>query len=202
MYLARSVSPKNIVIFYRNWRWISENFISNDVDRSNRIKSFQNNILVNKVYRNGIRNNISEFRIKLGILETQRLDSVLFFLFSSFQSILFLKLVLGITKISQVKVTLSHDHMPWWKIVEGFRRNDIIQYIIVRCGSYLKMKVHRVGSGMHRVWKLCAISLVIWTYQNDLGLNLYIVPPISCVVTISENGLVRSYKERSKAYCY
>jgi len=110
--LARSVSPKNIVIFYRNWRWISENFISNDVDRSNRIKSFQNDILVNKVYRNGIRNNISEFRIRLGILETQRLDSVLFFLFSSFQSILFLKLVLGITETSQIKVTLSHDHMP------------------------------------------------------------------------------------------
>ena len=36
------------------------------------------------------------------------------------------------------------------------------------------------------------------TYWNNLGLNLCIVPPTSYVVTISENGLVRSYKERSK----
>jgi len=44
-----------------------------------------------------------------------------------------------------------------------------------------------------------AMSSVIWTCQNDLGLNLCVVPPTSCVVTISEIGLVRSYKEGSKA---
>jgi len=44
-----------------------------------------------------------------------------------------------------------------------------------------------------------AMSLVMWTCQNDLGLNLCIVPPTSCVVAISEIGLVRSCKERGKA---
>jgi len=39
------------------------------------------------------------------------------------------------------------------------------------------------------------------TYWNNLGLNLYVVPPISHVVAISEDGLVKSYKERSKV-CY
>jgi len=43
-----------------------------------------------------------------------------------------------------------------------------------------------------------AMSLVIQTCQNSLGLNLCVVPPTSCVVAISEIGLVRSYKEGSK----
>ena len=33
----------------------------------------------------------------------------------------------------------------------------------------------------------------MWTYQNNLGLNLYIVSPMSYMVTILEDGLVRSY---------
>jgi len=45
-----------------------------------------------------------------------------------------------------------------------------------------------------------AMSLVMWTCQNNLGLNLCVVPSTSCMVAISEIGLVRSYKERSKAY--
>jgi len=45
-----------------------------------------------------------------------------------------------------------------------------------------------------------AMSSVIWTCQNDLGLNLCVVPPTSCMVTISEIGLVRSYKEGNKAH--
>ena len=36
------------------------------------------------------------------------------------------------------------------------------------------------------------------TCQNNLGLNLYVVPSTSYVVTILENGLIRSYKKRSK----
>jgi len=43
-----------------------------------------------------------------------------------------------------------------------------------------------------------AMSSVMRTCQNDLGLNLCVVPPTSRVVTISEIGLVRSYKEGSK----
>jgi len=39
-----------------------------------------------------------------------------------------------------------------------------------------------------------------WTCQNDLGLNLCVVPPTSRVVTISGIGLVRSCKERGKAH--
>ena len=44
-----------------------------------------------------------------------------------------------------------------------------------------------------------AMSLVMQTCQNDLGLNLCVVPPTSWMVTISENGLIRSCKERDKA---
>jgi len=44
-----------------------------------------------------------------------------------------------------------------------------------------------------------AMSLVMRTCQNDLGLNLYVVPPTSCMVAILEIGVVRSYKEGSKA---
>ena len=44
-----------------------------------------------------------------------------------------------------------------------------------------------------------AMSLVMQTCQNDLGLNLCVVPPTNCIVAISEIGLVRSYKEGSKA---
>ena len=36
------------------------------------------------------------------------------------------------------------------------------------------------------------------TCQNDLGLNLCVVPPTSYMVAISEIDLVKSYKERSK----
>ena len=43
-----------------------------------------------------------------------------------------------------------------------------------------------------------AISLVMQTCQNDLGLNLCVVPLTSHMVTISENGLVRSCKKRGK----
>jgi len=42
----------------------------------------------------------------------------------------------------------------------------------------------------------------MWTCWNDLGLNLCVVPSTSHVVAISEDGLVRSYKERGKAYHY
>ena len=42
------------------------------------------------------------------------------------------------------------------------------------------------------------MSLVMQTCQNDLGLNLCVVPPTSRIVAISEIDLVRSYKERSK----
>ena len=45
------------------------------------------------------------------------------------------------------------------------------------------------------------MSLVMQTCWNDLSLNLYVVPPMSHMVAIPEDGLVRSYK-RSKVYCY
>ena len=47
-----------------------------------------------------------------------------------------------------------------------------------------------------------AMSSVMQTCQNDLGLNLYVVPPTSCVVAISENGLVKSCKEKDKVCCH
>ena len=43
-----------------------------------------------------------------------------------------------------------------------------------------------------------AMSSVMQTCQNDLGLNLCVVPPTSCVVAISGIGLVKSCKERGK----
>jgi len=45
-----------------------------------------------------------------------------------------------------------------------------------------------------------AMSSVMRTCQNDLGLNLCVVPPTTCIVAISEIGLVRSCKERGKAH--
>jgi len=43
----------------------------------------------------------------------QRLDFILFyFIFLSFQSILFLELELGISGMSQIMITLLHDYMP------------------------------------------------------------------------------------------
>jgi len=38
------------------------------------------------------------------------------------------------------------------------------------------------------------------TCQNNLGLNLCVVPLTSHMAAISENGLVRSCKERGKAH--
>ena len=35
------------------------------------------------------------------------------------------------------------------------------------------------------------MSSVIQTCQNNLGLNVYVVSPMSCVVAISENSLIR-----------
>jgi len=37
---------------------------------------------------------------------------------------------------------------------------------------------------------------------NDFGLNWCIMPPMSYIVVISEDGLIRSYKERSEVYYY
>ena len=38
--------------------------------------------------------------------------------------------------------------------------------------------------------------------ELDIGLNLCIVFIMSCMVAISEDDLVTSYKERSKACCH
>ena len=74
--------------------------------------------------------------------------------------------------------------------------------MIVRHSFHLKVKVHKVVLDIYSMQKLHVMSLVMQTCQNDLGLNLYVVPLTSCMVAISENGLVRSCKERSKARCY
>ena len=50
--------------------------------------------------------------------------------------------------------------------------------------------------------KLHVMSSMMQTCQNNLGLNLCVVPPMSHIVTISEDSLVRSYKERSKVHCH
>ena len=42
------------------------------------------------------------------------------------------------------------------------------------------------------------MSSVMQTCWNNLGLNLCIVPSTSHIVVISEDSLIRSYKERSK----
>ena len=43
-----------------------------------------------------------------------------------------------------------------------------------------------------------AMSSVMQTCQNNLGLNLCVVPPTSHMAAIPENSLVRSYKKRGK----
>jgi len=72
----------------------------------------------------------------------------------------------------------------------------------IKCSSHLKAKACGVNLEMCRVWKLYAMSLVIQTCWNDFGLNLCVVPPMSYIVAISKDGLVRSYKERSKVHCH
>ena len=81
------------------------------------------------------------------------------------------------------------------KLEEIQLENERGGYILVRHSSYLKVKVHRVGLDMHRVQKLYAMSSVMWTCQNNLGLNLCVVPPTSHMVIISEDGLVRSLSQ-------
>ena len=56
--------------------------------------------------------------------------------------------------------------------------------------------------GSPQIWLRHTMSSVMQTCWNDLGLNLYIVSPMSCMVTILKDGLVKSYKKRSKVYCY
>ena len=74
--------------------------------------------------------------------------------------------------------------------------------LIIKHTSDLKTKAHGVSSEECKVWKIYVMSLVMQTYQNSLGLNLYVVSLMSYMVTISEDGLVRSYKKRSKAHCH
>ena len=44
---------------------------------------------------------------------------------------------------------------------------------------------------MCKVWKLHIMSSVIQTCQNNLSLNLYVVPSMSCMVAISEDNLIK-----------
>ena len=85
---------------------------------------------------------------------------------------------------------------------QRFEKNTTKSSTIFRCGLYLKAKACRISLEMCRVWKLHAMSLVMWTCQNDLGLNLCVASLISHMITISENSLIRSYKERSKVHCH
>jgi len=73
------------------------------------------------------------------------------------------------------------------------RKVDFIKAIIhiVRCSLYLKAKACGISLEMHKVWKLYAMSSVMWTCWNDLGLNLCVVSPMSYIVTTSEDSLER-----------
>ena len=49
-----------------------------------------------------------------------------------------------------------------WNIILWFeQKRKLVLFNIVRCGSHLKMKVHRVGSDMHRVLETPAMSSVM-----------------------------------------
>ena len=91
--------------------------------------------------------------------------------------------------------------MNIYKLYIRMKKRNELEYIKISWILSYVQSVHGFGLDMRRVWKLHAMSLVMWTCWNDLGLNLCIVPPMSCVVTISEDSLVRSYKERSKVHC-
>ena len=45
-----------------------------------------------------------------------------------------------------------------------------------------------VSSGMYRVWKLCTMSSVMQTSQNNLGFNLCDVPSVCCIVVATTVG--------------
>ena len=101
----------------------------------------------------------------------------------------------------QFSIVVLQDSIPLLSS-QRFKENIIKSSIIIRYGSHLKAKSHRISLEMYRVWKLHTMSLVMWTYQNDLSLNLCIMPFMSYMVIISENSLVRSYKKKSRAHCY
>jgi len=58
------------------------------------------------------------------------------------------------------------------------------------------MKVCRVGLGIHRLWKLYAMSLVMWICQNNLGFSLYTVLSI-CYIIITSDEWMKSKMEVS-----
>ena len=104
-------------------------------------------------------------------------------------------------RISQSLISIKTHQSLWYcGLSKTVLALAYVLYHLVRCSLHLKVKVHKVGLDIHRVQKLHTMSLVIQTCWNDLGLNLCIVPSTSHMVTISEDGLVRSYKERSKAH--
>ena len=51
----------------------------------------------------------------------------------------------------------------------------------------LETKVCRVSLEMYRVWKLCIVSSVMWTCQNDLDFNLYAVLSVCYMVATSND---------------
>ena len=83
---------------------------------NSKISTFFSNYLINKKTQYIWRNFVSStFRADMDIVGNTKIKLYLIFfsfLFLFFQSILFLELELGISGISQVMVTLLHDHVP------------------------------------------------------------------------------------------
>jgi len=83
---------------------------------NSKISTLFSNYLINKKTQYTWRNFVSPtFRADVDIVGNTKIRLYLIFfsfLFLFFQSILFLELELGISGISQVMVTLSHDHVP------------------------------------------------------------------------------------------
>ena len=66
---------------------------------------------------------------------------------------------------------------------------ETVSGLPVRCSSHQEAKAHGVGSEMCRVQKLCAMSLVMWTCQNNLGFSLCAALSICHMVTTSDEWM-------------
>ena len=59
----------------------------------------------------------------------------------------------------------------------------------IRYSLYWKVKVCRVGLEIYRVWKPYIKSLIIQTFQNDLGFSLYATLSVCYMITTLGDGL-------------
>ena len=59
----------------------------------------------------------------------------------------------------------------------------------------------QISSEIYRVWKLYAMSLVMWTCQNNLGFSLYAIPSIYYIVATSDEWMKSKMEVSTDLVC-